>query len=235
MKHVSKAAAAALESGSSPLDEAIERACANMAENSRRKRAGEAKEPRRPPASGRPPPEARTGPKIAALADERRKRQTSEAETLFRLARKAGVPAELAQQLASSILPTNQTDWPFIMISPQQHADVVRWLHRHSKRPQKATELWAHLFEVLRLDTGEILRSREELALRVGISVDNISEIMGELASINAIRKEKRGRGVRYFMNSNVATHLPGDAARKEARLADGPLLTLMEGGQANA
>lgn len=228
MKHASKAAAAALESGPSPLDEAIDRACATMAANPRRKRAADPKEPHRPPP-------ARTGPKIAALADERRKRQTSEAETLFRLAKKAGVPAELAQQLASNILPSNQTEWPFIMISPQQNAEVIRWLHQHSKRPQKATELWSHLFEVLRLDTGEILRSQKELALRIGISVQHVSAIMGELESINAIRKERRGRGVRYFMNSNVATHLPGDAARKDARLADGPLLTLMEGGRASA
>ena len=235
MKHASKAAAAALESGPSPLDEAIERACATMAANPRRKQAADPKEPHRPPAPGGSPPPARTGPNIAALADERRKRQTSKAETLFRLAREAGVPAELAQQLASNILPNNQTEWPFTMISSQQNAEVIRWLHRHSKRPQKATELWAHLFEVLRLDTGEILRSREELALRVGISVQNVSELMGELASINAVRKERRGRGVRYFMNANVATHLPGDAARKAARLADGPLLTLMAGGQVNA
>lgn len=228
MKHASKAAAAALESGPSPLDEAIERACATMAANPRRKRAADPKEPHRPPP-------ARTDPKIAALADERRKRQTSEAETLFRLAKKAGVPAELAQQLASNILPSNQTEWPFIMISPQQNAEVLRWITRHSKRPMKATELWAHLFEVLRLDTGEVLRSREELALRVGIPAQHVTNIMGELASINAIRKERRGRGVRYFMNSNVATHLPGDAARKDARLADGPLLTLMEGGRASA
>lgn len=122
-----------------------------------------------------------------------------------------------------------------LMVSPQQNAEVLRWITRHSKRPMKATELWVHLFEVLRLDSGEILRSREELALRIGISVQNVSELMGELASINAIRKERRGRGVRYFMNANVATHLPGDAARKAARLADGPLLTLMEGGRTNA
>lgn len=227
MEHASQAVAP--DPGRSPLDEAIDRATATMEANPRPRRSGDPGAPRR--RAARKAGAAPAADQVAALADARRKRQTSEAETLFRLARKAGVPAELAQQLASNILPTNQKEWPFVMISPQQHADVVRWLHRHSKRPQKATELWAHLFEVLRLDTGEILRSREELAMRVGISAKHVSEIMGELVSINAVRREKRGRAVRYFMNANIATHLPGHAARRDAQAADGPLLMLMEGG----
>ena len=225
MKHTSQAAIAA-------LDAALDRLAASRAANPLSEPSGDPDPPRRRAVVGGAAPPALTDPKITALADERRKRQSWEAETLFRLARKAGLPPEVAQDLASNILPTNKTEWPFIMISPQQNAEVIRWLQEHSKRPHKAVAVWSHLFEVLRLDTGEILRSRDELALRVGISARHVSEIMGELAEINAIRKEPRGRGVRYFMNASVATHLPGETARKEARLADGPLLTLMEGGR---
>jgi len=65
-----------------------------------------------------------------------------------------------------------------------------------------------------------------------GVDRDNLSRIMTELASINAVRREKRGREVRYFMNSTIATHLPSPEARAKAREGDGPLLVVMPGGR---
>ena len=81
--------------------------------------------------------------------------------------------------------------------------------------------------------TGEIMADRETLADRLGIEPRTVSEIMGELTTINAIRKAKDGRKVRYGMNPNIATHLPDPAIREQARDAAGPLLVLMEGGRA--
>ena len=46
----------------------------------------------------------------------------------------------------------------------------------------------------------------------------HLSETMTELASINAILRKKDGRAVRYFMNPNIATHVPSSEQRKEAR-----------------
>ena len=40
----------------------------------------------------------------------------------------------------------------------------------------KAMRLWAHLFEVMRSDTGEILRSREELAEKIGMTPRHLSK-----------------------------------------------------------
>ena len=166
------------------------------------------------------------------LDSKRRERQQRDAETLERLARRAGLDAETAAKLAMNLAPLPKTDWTFVMISPQQNAVVVKWLNENSKRRNEAVELWAELFTAMRNDTGEILRGRDELAERVGTSVQNVSRIMTELASINAIVRRKEGRRVKYFMNPNIATHIPTPEQRKEAREGAGPLLVLMEGGK---
>ena len=118
------------------------------------------------------------------------------------------------------------------MLGPKENAVVVRWINRHSKRPHKAQELWATLLEYLCMDTGEIMATRQQLAERVGETPQNLSRIMTELASINAIRREKEGRTVRYFLNPGIATHIPNASARKAAREEAGPLLRIMEGGK---
>jgi hypothetical protein len=138
-----------------------------------------------------------------------------------------------AEDLIAAYMADTRNAWTFVMLSPAQNDAVVEWLMAHSKRPQAATRLWSHLFTCMRMDTGEILKSREELAERLGLLPRDLSSIMTELASINAIRREKRGRDVRYFMNPNIATHVPSDAARTAARDSAGPLLVVMQGGQA--
>ena len=57
-----------------------------------------------------------------------------------------------------------ENGWTFVMLSPSQNKAVQRWLVENSKRPQKATLLWAELFDHLRRDTGEIMLTRDELA-----------------------------------------------------------------------
>ena len=172
---------------------------------------------------------------IEQLETRRRKKLQKDAETLEQLAKRAGLAPDVAAQLAMNLRPAPKADWIFVMISPQQNAAVVQWLEEHSKRPMKAMKLWAELFTCMRMDTGEILRSRAELAERIGMTPQDLSKTMTELASINAIRREKDGRKVRYFMNSNIATHIPTPEQRKEAQEGAGPLLVLMEGGAAHA
>jgi hypothetical protein len=56
------------------------------------------------------------------------------------------------------------------MLSPVQNAAVVSWLRNNSKRPMAAMRLWAECFTGLRMDTGEIVISRDEIAKRVRIA-----------------------------------------------------------------
>lgn len=186
--------------------------------------------PERPQEGRRVVPEG-----VASLERARGLQRAAEADQLEVLARKAGMPPEAAVRLANGLRAhAGANEWTFVMLSPSQNSAVVRWLSENSKRPMAAVRLWARLFEVMRNDTGEVLQSREELAQWLGVEPRNLSSIMAELASINAVRREKRGREVRYFMNSNVATHIPGQAARLAAREADGPLLVAMKGGRSD-
>jgi hypothetical protein len=114
----------------------------------------------------------------------------------------------------------------FIMLYPDQNRAVVEYLLTHSSRPLQAVQVWAHCFEHLDSETGEIKLRRDEIAQLAGISAKSVSTIMGELKARDAIlsRRTKiagmRGQGaVRYYMNPNVATHLPGKA-RDQAQAA---------------
>ncbi len=182
-------------------------------------------------APGRP---SEAGAMVRSLERERAVRKAAKAAQLEALLREAGESPEAAAQSADRLRVQAPNGWTFLMISPAQNAAVVRWLMDNSMRPMVAMKLWVRLFEVIRNDTGEVMASRADLAAHVGVDPDNLTRIMSELVSINAIRRERHGRRVTFFMNSAVATHLPGPAARKLARESDGPLLVVMDGGRAD-
>lgn len=149
-------------------------------------------------------------------------------------------PERLTRELhyhLNRLRPSKKPKWTFVMLSPEQNAAVVNWLVKNSDRPMIAVRVWAHCFEHLNYDTGEICRRREEIAETLGIESRDVSRIMTELAKLGAINRRRerigglRGPGpVRYFMNPRVATHLPEGI--REAAQAEAPLLTIMKGGK---
>ncbi len=171
---------------------------------------------------------------VPSLAEVQEERLRDEARVLERSMRRAGYTAEEAAKAADALLAQipKPAKWLFIMMSAAQNRAVIRFLAQNTRRPLVAHDLWAHLLEVIRMDTGEVMKDREELALAVGCSVSDVSRIMAQLARINAVRVERRGRGVRYFLNSNVATHLSGDELRARSQEGDGPVLTPLQGGK---
>lgn len=150
-----------------------------------------------------------------------------------------GAVRELVAHIDRQIAARN--GWTFIMLSPDQNRAVVRWLKANSSRPMQAMEIWAEMFTALDIDTGEVMRTRDQLAAAIGATPDHVSAIMGELEACGAVIRHRervagmRGPGrVHYFMNPLVATHLAGgarDAAQAEA--PPGPLLRVMDGGKA--
>lgn len=171
---------------------------------------------------------------VRSLAKARRGRQQREAEQLeFQL--RQVVPPDVAARLALayvSLVPDPSAEnWTFVMISPAQNSAVVKWLIDNSKRRTEAVLLWSLLFTAMRNDTGEILLTRDQLAERIGTVGANVSRIMTELASIGAVRRERSGNGVRYFMSAGIATHVATAGGRAEARKKSGPLqLVMIEG-----
>ena len=156
-------------------------------------------------------------------------------QLLLAFATDGGLPQEpLGRILAAIDSRTASTSgWTFIMLSPHQNAAVCRWIATEAKRPIQSSLLWSTLFTAMRMDTGEICLSRDELAEMVGTHPRHISTMMTELEKIGAITRRKAGRTVRYFMNPNVATCLTGKE-RDQAQAEVGPVqLTLLQGGAA--
>lgn len=175
------------------------------------------------------------GHAITKLSEERARRRKAEARQILRQMRQLDLDAETLAKIAAAAKAhaKHSEKWIFVMLGPKENAAVVDWLFNHSKRPLKAVMLWARLLEKLDMHTGEIRATRQELAERVGETPQNLSSMMTELTTINAIRREKDGRTVRYFLNPAIATHIPTPATREAARTGAGPVLTLVDGGAA--
>lgn len=174
------------------------------------------------------------GQAVTRLSAERAKRRAQEAQQIAQDVRRLGLDADTLARVdaAARSYAQDPERWIFVMLGPKENAAVVRWLDENSQRPRKAVRLWATLLEHLRMDTGEITATRQELADRISVHPRELSKLMTELATINAVRREREGRRVRYFLNPAIATHLPGAQARAQARQEAGPLLRLMEGGK---
>ena len=130
-----------------------------------------------------------------------------------------GLPVDLARGLLHLIdrKRASRNGWSFILVEPGLFADVTAYLTDHSRRPLKAVNLWTRLFAYLPEDSNEVTATRAELARIVGITPADVSQIMGELEAIGAVRRERYGRGVRYLVHPALGTHLAGamrDAAQ---------------------
>ena len=144
-------------------------------------------------------------------------------QLLLDLGETKNLPAEAVTKIVAAVdaQTASEGGWTFMLMGPKENAAVVAWLRQNSKRPMAAMEVWAVLFTALRFDTGEIALTRAEIAERVGIHPRHVSNIMTELEGIGAVSRVRQGRGVRYFLNPFVGTHLTGkerDKAQSEAR-----------------
>ncbi|WP_252348438.1 hypothetical protein, partial [Gluconobacter sp. P1D12_c] len=87
--------------------------------------------------------------------------------------------------------PAPGTTEPFVMIRPAQNRAVTLWLMKNSKRPMKAVDVWTILFVLLFPLTGQMMLTREEIAEKVGIRVNEVTAIMNELVKFGAIFSER--------------------------------------------
>ena len=136
-----------------------------------------------------------------------------------------GRRADLARAVVERKLAATR-GWGFVMVEPVAYAEVVAHLRRHSRRPLVAMELFTRLFSYLPPDGNEVVADRDELARVVGCTADHVSEIMGELEAVGAVYRRREGRGVRYFVNPRLGTHLAG--ATRDRAQAEAPPLRLV-------
>lgn len=121
--------------------------------------------------------------------------------------------------------PDCERSWgPFVMMSVADVDRIQREIWALPARDRRVTVLRAfHLVLCnLRVDTGEVMLTREELAERLDCSADRVSEAMSTLFRLGVILKQYRKvPGVRgpgmvvYFVNPDVAWN--GSLAKREA------------------
>ncbi|GAL98663.1 hypothetical protein AA0312_0863 [Acetobacter tropicalis NRIC 0312] len=161
-----------------------------------------------------------------------------------------GAPGDLKLLLSRAIYsaqkqsrPNTEGLWPggFTMISRDQTKlvwDAIRALPPED-RPQQVRHAFDLALLSLRQDTGEIMMRRDELAEEIGCSPQNVSQIMGVLERMGAVRRTRqkvpgiRGPGVAiYYINPHVGWNGSLDARKAQAEEIHPPVqLELLQGG----
>ena len=176
------------------------------------------------------------GHDVTKLAEERAKRRREEARDFAKLARRLGLDdATLVRvdAVAKAHAASPET-WIFVMISPQQNADVVDWLEANSKRPQKAIRLWSRLLTHLRMDTGEIMATRQELAERVGMETSRLIQ-HDDRAGLDQRHPAREGGPQGPLLPQPAHRHAPPHHQRPRRGARGGrPLLRSVEGGRSD-
>jgi hypothetical protein len=116
--------------------------------------------------------------------------------------------------------------WTFCMISPAQFEQVHEWLLNHSKRSRLAVRIWTHLFQHVRMDSNELVLTRQQLAERFTVPASHVSNVMAELEQVGAIERRHAAGRVTYLLNPRIGTHLAGEARDRAQREA--PALRLV-------
>jgi len=124
---------------------------------------------------------------------------------------------------------SSRRGWRFVMVEPNLFHDLILRLTADgaSARPAVAVRVLTSLFRWLPPDGNEVDASRSDIAAAARCRPEEVSRAMRELEAIGAVYRRREGRGVRYFVNPRLGTHLAG-AARDKAQ-ADAPPLRLVE------
>lgn len=136
---------------------------------------------------------------------------------------------------------TETASWRFNMLSPAQAGVVWDAIEKLPSRDQPRTvdRVFKLVLLNLRMDTGEVMLTRDQFADRIGCAPREISRAMSVLERLGVIMRERRrvdgmcGPGmVAYFVNPHVAWNgnltVRGDLAED----VEPPLLKLMQGGK---
>ena len=119
--------------------------------------------------------------------------------------------------------------WLFVKISPEQFRYVTKAI-QEMKEPFQALRVWNAAITYMRMDTGEILATREQLAADAHTLPCHVSRAMTELVKIGAIVRHRRGRNVVYSINPNVGWNGGEDSRRAAVRKAPALRLVADEG-----
>jgi len=138
------------------------------------------------------------------------------------------IPADARAHVDNALYRISETPgrrWLFTMINPEQFRAVSKAI-QGVRKSELTLRTWNAAVTYVRMDTGEIVATREQMASDAGTNVQEVSRAMGELAKIGAIVRHRRGRQVVYSINPHVGW-AGGEGARQEAA-KDAPKLRLV-------
>lgn len=123
----------------------------------------------------------------------------------------------------------------FNMISRKEYLHVCRELAKlpANQHRRAAERVWMFLVALIEEDNAEVLWDREDFARELGILPRHISSAMTTLERLGAVRRERDGRTVTYYVNANVAWNGDPERHKIEAAKSKPPSLHVVEGGAA--
>lgn len=161
-------------------------------------------------------------------------------------ARQAVLDLELPEQAETEILVTIQRyesdgqppQWSFNMISPAQCVAVDEAIG-NLPNPHLTRRVFFYALTHFETNTGVVCLTREEIAERVGVEPNHVSEAMGRLEKIGAIVRERvkvhgmKGPGkAQYRLNPHVGWKGSLDVQRETAKREVSPM-EVIDGGVA--
>lgn len=154
---------------------------------------------------------------------QRRKARAEEAAELRRAAQlvlptlpeRQRLEARHAVERTAGELEDTQIAWGFVMVS-RRHLPQLIELVEQTKRPKSAYKVVLACLARLERDQATIAASRADLAHDCGITPQEVSIVMGELAEARIVSVQKVGRRAVYRMNPSVAWR-----GREAPRLAE--------------
>lgn len=145
----------------------------------------------------------------------------------------------IARHETGGLLP----EWKFNMISPAQCLaiwDAIDQLPGED-RPREVDRIFKLVITHIETNTGIVTLTRDEIAARLGLRPQEVSEAMGVLERMKVIFRERkriagmRGPGIaRYRLNQHVAWNGKLEVRKQQAEQIPLPF-AVIEGGKAEA
>jgi CRP-like cAMP-binding protein len=165
--------------------------------------------------------------RVLPFDDQRRRKARAEEAAELRRAAQMLLPllpeeqrldAHRAVERTVGDLEDAQITWGFVMVS-RRHLPKLIELVEQTKRPKSAYKVVLACLARLERDQATIAASRTDLAHDCGITPQEVSMVMGELAEARIIAVRRIGRRAVYTMNPSVAWR--GREATRLAELRD--------------
>ena len=165
---------------------------------------------------------------VIALPQKQKRLGRERAVALRQLALDFGLDEMVRAEIDNAIYKLTEEPgerWPFVRISPEQFRYVVKAIHA-CRNVATTLSVWNTAITYMRWDTGEILATREQIAIDACTYPCHVSRSMSDLIRIGAVLRQRRGRRVVYSISPHVGWS--GGEGTRQTAAKEAPLLRLV-------